>query len=116
MTGSAGPRFRQVLLYLLYAAGLTREELREKIQSEVTDQVLREDIMSTAQLLKMEGHQEGLQEGMQAGIQEGLRKGRQKEALLVARRLLAIGMTLEEIAPIVDFPLAELQALLARED
>ncbi|SIQ11390.1 hypothetical protein SAMN05920897_1041, partial [Alkalispirochaeta americana] len=41
---------------------------------------------------------------------------RQKEALLVARRLLATGMTLEEIAPIVDFPLAELQALLARED
>ncbi|SIR05412.1 conserved hypothetical protein (putative transposase or invertase), partial [Alkalispirochaeta americana] len=73
-------------------------------QSEVTDQVLQEDIMSTAQLLKMEGHQEGLQEG------------RQEEALLVARRLLATGMTLEEIAPIVDFPLAELQALLARED
>ncbi|SIR12184.1 hypothetical protein SAMN05920897_1482 [Alkalispirochaeta americana] len=30
--------------------------------------------------------------------------------------LYAAGLTLEEIAPIVDFPLAELQALLARED
>ncbi|WP_146049539.1 hypothetical protein [Alkalispirochaeta sphaeroplastigenens] len=64
--------------------------------------------MSTAQLLKMEGHQEVLQ--------KGLHTGKQEEAVLVTRRLLAKGMTLEEIAPIVDFPLSELRELLARED
>ena len=86
------PRFRQIELYILSAAGLTSRELQEKIQAEVTNPVLQEAFMSTAQLL----------------IQEG----RQEEALLVAERLQAMGMSLEQIAGIVDLPLDELTALL----
>ena len=65
------PRFKLIELYLLHAAGLTQDELKRRIEAEVTDPVLQEDFMSTAQMLKMEGRQEG----------------RQEEALYVARRL-----------------------------
>ncbi|GAB6088409.1 hypothetical protein JCM12856_00020 [Spirochaeta dissipatitropha] len=78
---------------------MTKEELKRKIESEVTDPVLQEDFMSTAQLLKMEGRQEGRQEGE-------IRK-----ALKVARNLEGT-MPLEEIARIVELPLEELRRLL----
>ncbi|WP_460049710.1 hypothetical protein [Spirochaeta dissipatitropha] len=81
------------------SVSLTKEELKRKIESEVTDPVLQEDFMSTAQLLKMEGRQEGRQEGE-------IRK-----ALKVARNLEGT-MPLEEIARIVELPLEELRRLL----
>ena len=67
------PRFRQIELYILSAAGLTKRELQEKMEAEVSNPVLQEEFMSTAQLL----------------IQEG----RLEEALLVAKRLKELGMS-----------------------
>ena len=73
--------------------------------------------MSTAQLLIQEGLKQGLekgvQKGLEQGLEQGLEKGRLEEALLVAKRLKAMGMSLEQIAGIVDLPLDELTALLA---
>ena len=106
------PRFRQIELYILSAAGLTNRELQEKIQAEVTNPVLQEAFMSTAQLLIQEGLEQGLEKGVQKGLEQGLQKGRLEEALLVAKRLKAMGMSLEQIAGIVDLPLDELTALL----
>ncbi len=42
--------------------------------------------------------EEGRQEGLQKGRQEGLQEGRQEGIELVARNLLSIGMSPEQIA------------------
>lgn len=63
-----------------------------------------EAALREAELRLQEGIQEGIQKGIQKGIQEGMEKGLQegakKEKEAVARRLLAKGMAIEEIAEI----------------
>ncbi len=49
-----------------------------------------------------EAKQEGLQEGLQEGIQEGIQEGSLKAKLAAVSRLLALGLTVEQIAQALD--------------
>ncbi|MDB9306084.1 Rpn family recombination-promoting nuclease/putative transposase [Nodularia spumigena] len=51
---------------------------------------------------KQEGLQEGKQEGLQEGKQEGLQEGSLKAKLAAVSRLLALGLTVEQIAQALD--------------
>ncbi|HYW20407.1 MAG TPA: Rpn family recombination-promoting nuclease/putative transposase [Nodularia sp. (in: cyanobacteria)] len=51
---------------------------------------------------KQEGLQEGKQEGKQEGLQEGLQEGSLKAKLAAVSRLLALGLTVEQIAQALD--------------
>ena len=51
---------------------------------------------------KQEGLQEGIQEGIQEGKQEGIQEGGLKAKLAAVSRLLALGLTVEQIAQALD--------------
>ena len=59
-----------------------------------------------------EGHKAGLQKGLQTGLEKGLQKGRQEGVLdtqhLIARKLLAKGIPINEIAELTGLSLAEI--------
>ncbi len=110
------PAFQLIELYILAGSRLTDGEMRERIRSEVTDPVLQEVFMSTAQMLwskgRQEGHQEGLQEGLREGLQEGLQEGRRVRDRQVASRLRDKGMPPGEIADLLGLTVPEVQNLL----
>ena len=58
-----------------------------------------------------EGRQEGRQEGHQEGLEEGFQRGEYRTKLTVVQQLLQIGMSLEQIAQVVELPLEEVERM-----
>ena len=54
---------------------------------------------------------EGLSEGLTEGRREGLTEGRREERANIISRMLAGGMTPEQISDLIALPLAEVLAL-----
>ena len=81
-------------------------ELREKA---IWDEVSR---MNGA---KAEGRQQGIQEGIQQGIQEGMQQGTQQGIqqgqINIARRMLAKGLDIEDIAELAGLSVEEIEKL-----
>jgi hypothetical protein len=76
--------------------------------SEVINMLTLEFNMEEAmQVWKEEGREEGREEGKEKGIEEGFAKGKFE----VARKMLARGMGLPEVAEIVELPMDQLQTL-----
>ncbi len=75
-----------------------------------------QDERGARELAYREGRQEGIQEGRQEGIQEGRQEGRQEgerlAKLQIAQTLLANGMSLAEVARMIQWDLAALEAAL----
>ena len=59
-----------------------------------------------------EGRQKGLQEGRQEGIQEGRQEGRQEERETMARKLIATGMSVSQVAQLTELSEARVMELL----
>ncbi|GHV37457.1 hypothetical protein FACS1894187_14220 [Synergistales bacterium] len=60
------------------------------------------------------GIKEGIEQGIERGIEKGIEKGRAEKAFDMARKLLARGMTLLEVAEIAELPIDTLQTLVPR--
>ena len=58
-----------------------------------------------------EGMQQGIQEGMQAGIQQGTQQGIQQGQINIARRMLAKGLDIEDIAELAGLSVEEIEKL-----
>ncbi len=56
-------------------------------------------------------YKEGLREGEAKGLKKGKEIGKKQSALEIAKNLLALHLSLKEIAQIVRLPLAELEEL-----
>lgn len=54
----------------------------------------------------------GIEKGKAEGIREGVKKDKQKKAVEVAKKLLAKGISVEEVAEITDLPVSEIQKLI----
>ncbi len=58
---------------------------------------------------KQEGRQQGIQEGRQQGIQEGIQEGRLEAKLEAVPKMLELGLSVEQIAQVLDFDVAQVQ-------
>jgi flagellar biosynthesis/type III secretory pathway protein FliH len=58
------------------------------------------------------GRQEGIEQGIEKGIEEGIAKGELMTKVTIAKALLAQGMSLPQIAALVQIPEPDLQHLL----
>ena len=60
---------------------------------------------------RTEGLTEGRREGLTEGLREGLTEGRREERANIISRMLAGGMTPEQISDLIALPLVEVLAL-----
>ena len=57
------------------------------------------------------GRAEGMEKGRAEGMEKGLAKGMEKEKLATAHRLLAMGLSEEQVSIVTELPLEEIQKL-----
>ena len=86
---------------------LSREEL------ELYDEDIKNmrDIYATRKFDEKKGIEIGMAKGMEIGMAKGMAKGMEKEKLATARRLLAIGLSDEQVSTVTELPLEEIQKL-----
>ena len=101
------PDFKSLQLYLVASSTLTVSELLDYVNTWITDAFLKEKIMTTAQALI----QEGEARGREAGIREGAARGREAERQSMAKKLLALGLSVEQIAQTTGLISAEIKTL-----
>ena len=58
-----------------------------------------------------EGRAEGKIEGEKQGIEQGILKGAEQKAIETAKRLISMGLTLEQIVECTGLPLEKVQEL-----
>lgn len=51
---------------------------------------------------KMPSYNIGLERGMQKGIEKGIEEGMQKSAMLIAKKMIELGMPIEDIVNITN--------------
>ena len=83
------PAFKEIELYILSSSGQTPEELLDMINQLLTDTWLKEDMMSTAEML--------IARGEARGEARGRAEGKTEEKLDIARRLKKSGMPVAQI-------------------
>lgn len=70
------------------------------------------DAISTEKTLISGHYKEGLQQGLQQGEEIGIAKGRQEERIIMAKKLIKLGMTLTEVSQLTQLSLEELNKLI----
>ena len=91
------PAFHEIEMYILSSSDRTPEELVDMINRLLTDIWLKEDMMSTAEMLIARGEARGKAEGKAEGKTEGKTEGKMEEKLDIARRLKEFGMPVAQI-------------------
>ena len=86
---------------------LYKELYQEYTEFREADAVLQDKILTYSEEAELKGRTEGRKEGRE----EGMEKGEEKKALKVAKKLLARGMALSEIAEIAELSIDKIQAL-----
>jgi len=66
-----------------------------------------EVVMSLAEQLKQEGREEGIIKGMEVGMEKGAKQSRMN----VARKLLKMNMTIEQVADATDLTEKEIEKI-----
>ena len=61
--------------------------------------------------LRDEAHAEGLAEGKAQGLAEGLAEGKAKEKTATAKRLLSMGLSVEDIAKATSLSVEQVEAI-----
>ena len=88
----------------------------ERTIREFEEMVRREALLQGRQLGREEGRKEGLEEGRKEGREEGRKEGRkegrEEEKRNIALKLLARGMTPEQVSDLVDLPVEEVRKLI----
>jgi predicted transposase/invertase (TIGR01784 family) len=96
-------------LLLRRFAQLNREEIRAMFQlHDLKESKVWQEAHQTG---VVEGREEGLVEGREMGKEEGREEGRGEERRAIVQRCLAKGMTIKEIASLMDLPLKEVRRL-----
>ena len=87
----------------------TRTELNIKPDAEVVD--MCEAIRQMMESSKQQGVQQGMQQGIQQGIQQGMQRGSREMQLQIARELLSMHMSAQQVAKATKLALPEVQQL-----
>jgi predicted transposase/invertase (TIGR01784 family) len=75
------------------------------------EQVKQEALQEGKQVGLQEGKQVGLQEGKQVGLQEGKQVGAIEAKLAIAKNLLNLGISIEQVSVATELSLAEIERL-----
>ena len=70
-----------------------------------TSKMAYRDIKNSVDTAKREGKQEGLAEGIEIGMEKGRAEGKHEANTETAQRLLAIGLSAEQVAKATQLPL-----------
>ena len=60
-----------------------------------------------------QGREQGLEKGLEQGREQGREQGLEKGKEIIARNLLGMGMSIEEIAQAVELPVEKIRTLAA---
>ena len=82
-------------------AKFTPQEMREY----ETSKMAYRDIKNSVDTAKREGKQEGLAEGIEIGMAKGREEGKHEANTETAQRLLAMGLSAEQVAKATQLPL-----------
>ena len=82
-------------------AKFTPQEMREY----ETSKMAYRDIKNSVDTAKREGKQEGLAEGIEIGMEKGRAEGKHEASTETAQRLLAMGLSAEQVAKATQLPL-----------
>ena len=82
-------------------AKFTPQEMREY----ETSKMAYRDIKNSVDTAKREGIAEGMEKGMELGMAEGMEKGMTQKALEIAKNMLAMGLSAEQVAKATQLPL-----------
>ena len=63
------------------------------------------DIKNSVDTAKREGIAEGKEIGMKEGMEEGMERGMNQKALEIAKNMLAMGLSAEQVAKATQLPL-----------
>ena len=70
-----------------------------------TSKMAYRDIKNSVDTAKREGKQEGLAEGIEIGMEKGRAEGKHEANTETAQRLLAMGLSAEQVAKATQLPL-----------
>ena len=65
---------------------------------------------------RQDGYQEGISIGLERGRLEGLERGAYQKAMETARNLLAMGLSLEQVAQGTELPLETVEQMACGEE
>ena len=82
-------------------AKFTPQEMREY----ETSKMAYRDIKNSVDTAKREGIAEGMEKGMELGMAKGMEKGMNQKALEIAENMLAMGLSVEQVAKATQLPL-----------
>ena len=82
-------------------AKFTPQEMREY----ETSKMAYRDIKNSVETAKREGIAEGMEKGMELGMAKGMEKGMNQKALEIAKNMLAMGLSAEQVAKATQLPL-----------
>jgi predicted transposase/invertase (TIGR01784 family) len=82
-------------------AKFTPQEMREY----ETSKMAYRDIKNSVDTAKREGKQEGLAEGIEKGMEKGRAEGKHEANTETAQRLLAMGLSAEQVSKATQLPL-----------
>ena len=82
-------------------AKFTPQEMREY----ETSKMAYRDIKNSVDTAKREGIAEGKEIGMKEGMEKGMEKGMNQKALEIAKNMLAMGLSAEQVAKAIQLPL-----------
>ena len=60
---------------------------------------------------RREAYREGLAEGIEQGISQGIEQGAEQKAIETAKRLISMGLSLEQVSAGTDLPLETVEKL-----
>ena len=85
------------------------KQVEERYISFETSKMAYRDIKNSVDTAKREGIAEGMEkgmkEGMEKGMKEGMEKGMNQKALEIAKNMLAMGLSAEQVAKATQLPL-----------
>ena len=96
------PGLREARQKLLYMTMSDKE--RQAYDKHMDDIMVQNDVLDTA---KMEGRAEGRAEGLEQGLAQGLAQGKQQQALAIAQKMKAMGLSNDDIFKVTGISLNE---------
>ena len=86
-------------------AKFTPQEMREYETSKMAYRDIKNSVDTAKREGIAEGMEKGMKEGMEKGMKEGMEKGMNQKALEIAKNMLAMGLSAEQVAKATQLPL-----------
>jgi predicted transposase/invertase (TIGR01784 family) len=105
--------FETLMRYIFNArADLTRADFNSVVKKiETTYPEGSEVVMTLAEIFRKEGKEEGILKGMEKGMEKGIEVGAKQGKIEVAKRLIKMGLSMEQIVDATGLPKKEIEKI-----